>query len=62
MTTALEMAGVHKVYDTGSGSVTALDNINFRIEEGEFISVLGPSGCGKSTLLTLASGDRKSVV
>ena len=33
------------------GSKPALKNINFTVNEGEFIVVCGPSGCGKSTLL-----------
>lgn len=35
---------------------TALSDINFRIEDGEFVCVVGHSGCGKSTLLRLISG------
>ena len=31
----------------------ALDNVNFSIEKGEFVSIMGPSGCGKSTLLNI---------
>ena len=34
----------------------ALDNINFEIHEGEFVSIVGPSGCGKSTILRLIAG------
>src|SRR5665213_1040229 len=33
-----------------------LDRISFRIEAGEFVSVMGPSGCGKSTLIAICAG------
>jgi NitT/TauT family transport system ATP-binding protein len=36
--------------------VKALENINFSLNRGEFVSVIGPSGCGKSTMLRLAAG------
>ena len=32
-----------------------LENINIRVNEGEFLSIIGPSGCGKTTLLNIAS-------
>ncbi|MBD8034379.1 MULTISPECIES: ABC transporter ATP-binding protein [Solibacillus] len=35
---------------------TALENVNFSVGAGEFVSFLGPSGCGKSTLLSLLAG------
>jgi NitT/TauT family transport system ATP-binding protein len=38
------------------GSVIALQNANFNIKRGSFVSLVGPSGCGKSTLLRLISG------
>ena len=44
---------VVKVYPLPSGDVTALEGINFKVERGEFISIMGPSGSGKSTLLNL---------
>jgi putative ABC transport system ATP-binding protein len=42
-----------KVYRTVDIESTALNNISFEIEKGEFVSIMGPSGCGKSTLLNI---------
>ena len=39
-----------------AGTVVALENANFDIKRGSFVSLVGPSGCGKSTLLRLVSG------
>jgi NitT/TauT family transport system ATP-binding protein len=44
---------VSKVYDSGSGPVTALHDVSLTVAPGEFISLIGPSGCGKSTLMRL---------
>ena len=52
----IEMAGVTKVYGSGSAAVPALDGIDLRIEEQDFVCVVGASGCGKSTLLNLVAG------
>lgn len=42
--------------DSKKREVTALQNINFSIEEQEFVVLVGPSGCGKSTLLNIVGG------
>jgi len=50
---------LHKLgmkYQSLNGEITALENINLNVHEGEFISIVGPSGCGKSTLLSIISG------
>jgi len=38
------------------GSVSVIEDMNFRIEDGEFVALLGPSGCGKSTSLFMLAG------
>lgn len=42
----------HSVY----GETLAIDDLSFRVNEGEFLAVVGPSGCGKSTLLSIIAG------
>ena len=53
----VEFSGISHSYEKDNGEkVQALDNVNFTIEQHEFVAVVGPSGCGKSTLLRLLSG------
>ena len=52
----LEIRNIYMNYHSIKGETKALDNVKFKVEEGEFISILGPSGCGKSTLLNIISG------
>jgi putative ABC transport system ATP-binding protein len=47
----IETGDLKKVYRTEEVETTALDAINLKLEEGQFVSIMGPSGCGKSTLL-----------
>ncbi|MEO3844607.1 ABC transporter ATP-binding protein [Streptomyces sp. B22F1] len=56
--TALEITGLQKNYvDSYSGEeVTAIGDVSFSVDEGEFVSVLGPSGCGKTTVLNIVAG------
>jgi putative ABC transport system ATP-binding protein len=42
-----------KIFRTDEVETTALNNVSFSIDEGEFVAIMGPSGCGKSTLLNL---------
>lgn len=51
-TCKVELRDVTKLF----GEVTAVDNVNIRIANGEFFSLLGPSGCGKTTTLRMIAG------
>jgi nitrate/nitrite transport system ATP-binding protein len=63
MTTFLEVDHVDRVFNLPDGNTyIALKNIDLKIRQGEFISLIGHSGCGKSTLLNIIAGlDRASV-
>jgi NitT/TauT family transport system ATP-binding protein len=52
----IEIQELSLVYKTGREKFLALDNINTRIEDGEFVCIVGSSGCGKSTLLGVLEG------
>jgi NitT/TauT family transport system ATP-binding protein len=43
-------------FDTPEGPITAVDNVSFNVNPGEFLSIIGPSGCGKSTLFNVIGG------
>lgn len=52
----IEFKNVSKKYYQGKITITALDKVNFGIDEGELVVILGPSGAGKTTLLNILGG------
>jgi putative ABC transport system ATP-binding protein len=49
----IELTDLTKIYDTGELKVTGLDDITFKCDEGEMISIMGHSGSGKSTMMNI---------
>lgn len=52
-TPVIELKNLSKVYGVGEAENFALNNIDLKIEQGEFLAIMGPSGCGKTTLLNI---------
>jgi NitT/TauT family transport system ATP-binding protein len=47
----IDIRGLSLTFATADGPVEALSNVDLRIDEGDFVSLIGPSGCGKTTLM-----------
>jgi NitT/TauT family transport system ATP-binding protein len=56
MSARLILEHVSKTFDEGARHVTAVEDVDLHVAEGEFISIVGPSGCGKTTLLNMIGG------
>ncbi len=49
----LDLKDIYKEYQQGKMSVPVLKNVNFSMEEGEYVAIMGPSGSGKTTLMNI---------
>ena len=52
----LELKDVSLTYQTPKNEITAIKNLSFYCNKGDFMSIIGPSGCGKTTVLSLIAG------
>ena len=52
----LELNHVSRSFSHAKGSLRVLEDITFRVDEGELVAIVGPSGCGKSTMLRIING------
>lgn len=56
MNKLLELKNVTMKYQTATDEISAIENLSFYCNEGEFLSLIGPSGCGKTTVLSIIAG------
>jgi len=55
----IEVKHLSKSFQTDQGKIPAVDDISYKVEQGDFFTLLGPSGCGKTTTLRLVAGLEK---
>jgi nitrate ABC transporter ATP-binding subunit len=56
MNAPLELTGLTRVFQTPSGPLIAVKDVNAHVDAGEFVAIIGHSGCGKSTVLSMIAG------
>ena len=56
MPTKIELRNVSKGFAGDKGRLEVIDDLNFSVNDGEFVAIVGPSGCGKTTLMNIIAG------
>jgi len=52
----VQVRGLGRTFESASGPITALHDVDLDLQQGEFVAIVGPSGCGKTTLLRIIAG------
>lgn len=52
----IQVEDIHRTFDTGGGTITAIDEFDFAMDPGHIVTMVGPTGCGKSTILNIILG------
>ena len=56
MPTKISVQGIGKGFAADSGRLEVIQDLNFEVNDGEFVAIVGPSGCGKTTLMNIIAG------
>ena len=56
MPTKISVRGVGKSFPTYKGRLDVIQDLNFEVNDSEFVAIVGPSGCGKTTLMNIIAG------
>ncbi len=56
MPAKIVVSDITKSYSTDKGPLNVVGEINFAVDDGEFVAIVGPSGCGKTTFLNIIAG------